>query len=104
MTQTEIIKIIKTKDNWDSNDLIKTIESQARKEVKFCHISGYESLTSGTKTNICKSLKDIQNLLNMYEIDYDKTITDPIKLAKSIENEWIEMHDDGGGSGWIEFK
>lgn len=105
MEQKEIIKIIKTKDNWDSNDLIKLIESQDKKQIKikFCHIGGYECLKDGTKTEICKSLQDVKDMLYEYGIEYDETINDPIKLVKSIEDEWTDTWDDGGGSGWIEY-
>jgi len=113
MKQKDIIKLIKSKENWVSEDLIKTIESQdvvkrikspeeKRIKIKFCHISGYEGLRDGTKTEVCKSLKDIQDLLNDWEIDFDETIKDPIELVDSIENAWADKFDDGGGSGWIE--
>lgn len=105
MEQDDIIKIIKKKDNWDSKELIKTIKEKDKKQVKikFCYIGGYECLKDGTQTEICKSLKEVQDLLEDIEIDFDKNIKDPIELAKSIESEWIERYNDGGGSGWIEF-
>jgi hypothetical protein len=105
MEQKEIIKIIKTKDSWDSKDLIKLIKSQDKKQIKikFCHIGGYECLKDGTKTDICKSLQDVKDILDAYEIEYDENITNPIKLVESIEEEWSDSWDDGGGSGWIEY-
>lgn len=105
MDQKEIIKIIKTKESWISKDLIKEIKNQdkAKIKIKFCHISGYECLRDGTKTDICESLKDIQSVLYEYDIEYDDTITDPYKLVESIESEWTDRFDDGGGSGWIEY-
>jgi len=105
MEQKEIIKIIKTKDNWDSTDLIKEIKSQDKKmiKIKFCRIGGYECLKEGTKSEICKSLKDVQSILEDWNIEYDESIKDPIKLVKSIEAEWSDKFDDGGGSGWIEY-
>lgn len=105
MEQNEIIKIIKTKDKWESKELIEFIKLQDKKQVKikFCHIGGYECLRDGTKTEICKSLSEIQGLLEEWEIEFDETIKDPIKLAESVEDEWGERFDDGGGSGWIEF-
>ena len=72
-------------------------------KIRFCHIGGYECLRDGTQTEICRSLSDVQCVLEDYEIEYDKTIKDPIKLAESIEDEWADRFDDGGGSGWIEF-
>lgn len=105
MEQKEIIKIIKTKESWKSKDLINLIKSKDKKQIKikFCHIGGYECLKDGTITNICKSLQDIKDVLDDYEIEYDETITDPIKLVKSIEDDWSDTWDDGGGSGWIVF-
>lgn len=105
MEQNKIIEIINTKDNWNSKDLIKLIKSQDKKQIiiKFHHIGGYECLKDGTKTEICKSLNDIQKLLNRFEIEYDENIKDPIKLVESIEEEWGNTWDDGGGSGWIEY-
>lgn len=105
MEETEIINIIKTKDNWESNDLIKVIKEHNKNQIniKFCHIGGYELLRNGTKTETCKSLKDIQDILDDWEVDYDINITDPVKLAESVVDEWANSWDDGGGSGWIEF-
>ena len=105
MEQDEIIKIIKSKDSWESKELIKTIKTEAKKQVKisFCHIGGYELLRDGTKTEECTSLSEVQGLLEEWEIEFDKTIKDPIKLAESIEDEWSESWNDGGGSGWIEY-
>jgi hypothetical protein len=105
MEQKQIIEIIKTKDNWESQELIKTIESQDKRQIliDFCYINGYECLRNGTQTKTCESLSDIQNLLNDYDIEFDREIEDPIKLAESIEGEWAERFNDGGGSGWIEF-
>lgn len=85
--------------------MIKLIKSQDKKQtnIKFYHIGGYESLKDGTQTEICKSLQDVVDLLNEYEIEYDETIENPIKLVKSIETKWSKLWDDGGGSGWIKY-
>jgi predicted RNA-binding protein with EMAP domain len=105
METKEIIKIIKTKKNWESKELIELIKSTEQKHIRieFCHIGGYELMRDGTQTEVCKSLKEIQCFLDGEEIEYDKTIKDPIKLVKSIEKEWAEIWDDGGGRGWIEY-
>lgn len=105
MNQKEIITLIKTQKAWESDALVKAIQEKAKKSIniKFCHIGGYELLKDGTKTTTCKSLSAIQDVLEDVEIDYDNTITDPIALAKSVENEWAYAWNDGGGSGWIEF-
>ncbi len=105
MEQKDIIKIIKSKDVWNSNELIETIVSEDKKQIniKFCHIGGYESLSDGTQTEICKSLKDVQDLLKEWDIEYDKDIKDPIELSKSVINIWEERFNDGGGSGWITY-
>ena len=105
MEQQEIINIIKTKDNWDSSDLIEVIKSESKKQIKikFCHIGGYECLKDGTQIDICKSIDAVRDVLDNYDFEYDKNITDPIALVVSIEKEWEERFDDGGGSGWIEF-
>lgn len=105
MEQKKIIKLIKTKDNWNSNELINLIKSEDKKQVKitFCRIGGYELLKDGTKKEKCKSLEDVQDVLSEWDFEYDKAITDPYKLVKSIEKEWEDMFDDGGGSGWIEY-
>lgn len=75
------------------------------KEVKieFCRIGGYESLREGTKKDTCKSLQDVVNVLNRFDIEYDISINDPVKLAKSVEDCWEYCWNDGGGSGWIEY-
>lgn len=105
MNQQEIIKLIKTQKTWESDSLIKAIKEQAKKSinVKLCYIGGYELMKDGTKTKLCKSLEDIQDILEDFEIDYDNTITDPIALAMSVQQEWAESWNDGGGRGWIEF-
>lgn len=105
MEQEEIIKIIKTKENWSSKDLIDLIKKETKKKIKiiFYHIGGYECLRDGTKEDVCNSLEEIQNVLNDHDIEYDTTITNPYVLVESIKKEWIEMHDDGGGSGWIDY-
>lgn len=105
METKDIIKIIKTKDNWESKELIELIKEKDKKQIRieFCHIGGYELMKDGTETFICKSLKEIQRFLDDEEIEYDKTIKDPIKLVKSIEKEWSDIWDDGGGRGWITY-
>jgi hypothetical protein len=105
MKQKEIIKIINTKDNWDSKELIKFIKSENKKQVNitFCWIGGYELLKDGTRKEKCKSLEDVQDVLSNWDFEYDNTITDPYELVKSIEKEWEDMRNDGGGSGWIEY-
>mgnify|MGYP003644409939 CR=1 FL=1 len=105
MEQKAIIRIIKSKDNWDSKELVAAIKAEEKKvvRIKFCRIGGYESLRDGTQTEVCKSLEDVQNLLDDWDIEYDETITDPYKLADSIELKWEDMFDDGGGSGWIKY-
>jgi len=105
MEQKEIIKIIKSKDIWQSDELIKVIKAQDKKTIKieFCHIGGYECLRDGTRTKVCKSLKDVQELLDNWDIEYNANIKDAIQLADSIESKWADKFDDGGGSGWIEY-
>lgn len=103
MNQNEIIAIIQTKESWDSKSLIDVIKDIDKKQINidFCYIGGYELLTDGTKTKTCKSLKDIQILLDDFEVEYDETISDPYQLAESVRCEWKETWNDGGGSGWI---
>lgn len=105
MEMKEIIKIIKTKENWNSEELINEIKIQDKKiiRVDFCHIGGYELMRDGTRIETCNSLNEIQDLLKEYGIDFDETIKDPIKLVKSILKKWKERWDDGGGSGWIDY-
>ena len=100
-----LLVVAKSKEKWNSKELIKLIKSESKKQIKitFCHIGGYECLKDGTKTEICRSLGDIQEFLNDFDIEYDETITDPNELADSVEEEWSEIWDDGGGSGWIEY-
>ena len=106
MKQKNIIEIINTKENWVSSDLIDIIISQDNQEIEitFYHIGGYELLSDGTQTRICKSLKDVHDLLKYWDMDFDKNISDPLELVKSIESDWEDSFDDGGGSGWIEYK
>ena len=73
-------------------------------KVIFYHIGGYECLRDGTHTEICETLEDVQDLLDDCDMEYDATITDMITLVHAIEDEWSDMWDDGGGSGWIEIK
>ena len=105
MEQKEIIEIIKTKDNWVSKELIEAINEIYKNKIHidFCHISGYECLSDGTQTDECESLEDVRNVLYDRGIEFDETIEDPILLVKSIEDEWSNIFDDGGGSGWIEY-
>lgn len=104
MEQQEIIEIIETQENWDSKDLIKTIKKEGKKriKVKFCYIAGYECLRDGTQIEECNSLEDVQNVLRDWDIDFDENITNVKKLLDSIEDEWCDKFDDGGGSAWIE--
>lgn len=101
----EIIEIIRAKNSWDSSELIEVLKKKEseRIEIKFCYILGYESLKDGTHTEICRSLDEIRILLRDNDIEFDKTIEDPYKLAESVEEEWDDIHNDGGGSGWIEY-
>lgn len=105
METKEIIKIIKTQKEWDSKELIKKIKEAEKNEIhiEFHHIGGYELLRDGTQTDVCKSLKDIQTPLKGYDIEFDEEITDPYKLVESVDVEWEERWNDGGGSGWIEY-
>lgn len=98
-------KIIKTKQEWTSKELLNIIDNLTPKcKVTFFHIGGYELLKDGTKKEVLNSLEEIQDFLYESDIDYNKSITDPQKLASSVSEEWEEMCDDGGGSGWIEFE
>jgi len=101
MKQKEIIKLIKLKDTWDSDELIQLIQNNV--SINFCHIGGYELLRDGTKTEQCHSLIDVQGVLINWEIEFDESITDVLELVKSIESAWEDSFDDGGGSGWIEY-
>lgn len=40
----DIIKLIKTKESWDSKELVKAIKKlgEDKIKIKFCHIGGYE--------------------------------------------------------------
>lgn len=98
-----IEKIIKSKDNWNSDELLKAIAQMEKNYVTFYWIGGYELLKDGTHEILCIDLKDVQDLADKYEFEYDKNITDHITLADSLVAKWNEYHDDGGGSGWIEW-
>ena len=102
---SKIINLINEKKNWNSVDLVYSIRKMIEKEIeiKFKYIGGYELLRDGTKTTVCTSLGDVQAFLDSFDIEYDESITDPIELAESVEYEWNEYYNDGGGSSWIEY-
>ena len=101
---TKLEKKILKKSEWTTEDLLNIIDKLKPKcKITFFHIGGYELLRDGTKEETCDSLKEVQNLLEENELEYDTSLTDPIKLAKSVESQWEERYDDGGGSAWIEY-
>ena len=57
MNLTEIIKIIRTKENWNSKELINEIKLINHKKIKidFCYIGGYELTKDGTQIETCVS-------------------------------------------------
>ena len=105
----KIEELILSKDDWNSEELLEAIKNipKIKKVVKpkvtLYHIGGYELLRDGTQEETFKSLKELQDHLDSYEVDYDENITDFYELAGSIEDKWAESYDDGGGSGWIEY-
>ena len=40
--------------------------------MKLCHIGGYELMQDGTQEESVSSLKELCDLLDAYEIEYDK--------------------------------
>lgn len=105
MELRELIKIIKTKDNWNTTELIEVLEQCGKNkiEINFCWIGGYECMKDGTKSHICRNLLEVQEFLDDHDIEYDDRITNPHELVDSIECDWEEMKNDGGGRGWIEY-
>lgn len=99
----ELIKIIKTKDNWNTVELIEVLEQYDKDkiEINFCWIGGYGG--GGMNSHICRDLLEVQEFLDDYDIEYDDRITDPYELVDSIECDWAERYGDDGGRGWIEY-
>ena len=95
---------INTKDNWTTKELNAMIDRMIPKiKIIFAHIGGYELLRDGTQEEEINSMKALKELLEDVEFEYDENIKDPVELAKSIESQWEDRYDDGGGSGWIEY-
>lgn len=84
---------------------IKEVQSYGKnKQVVFSYINGYELLRDGTKEHkVNCTIKSIQSFLDDYEVDYDKSIKDPIKLVESVGEAWANRFNDGSGSGWIKY-
>lgn len=69
----------------------------------FYYIGGYECLCDGTrKDGTFTSIKEVQEFLDEYGIEYPTNIEDFYEFIKAITPAWDNYHDDGGGSGWIE--
>lgn len=67
--------------------------------MKLCYIGGYELMQDGTQEESVSSLKELCDLLDAYEIEYDKNQLSDITYLETI---WNNRWDDGGGGGWIE--
>jgi len=95
---------INTQPQWATLELIDLIDSMTPKyTINFMYIGGYELLRDGTIIETAHSIKDIHSILDNYEVNYDETITDPYTLVDSVKAVWAKRHNNGGGSGWIEY-
>ena len=95
-------KILKTKKQWATTEILSEIKAlKANKGVTFYHIGGYECLSDGThKDATVVTLKDLQDFMDDYEIEYDAQKNFK-ELLLTAEKEWNEIWDDGGGRGWV---
>lgn len=80
------------------------VTSDSRPKFTFNYIGGYECMKDGTKSKTLHTLEEVQDHLDDFDIEYDRSISDVKKLVESVIEEWEEMFDDGGGRGWIDIK
>ena len=85
-------------------ELKSKLEEDSKEEVILCHIGGYELLRDGTLYDSYNDINLLKEELDSWEIEYDNSINNITELAESIEEQWEDLWDDGGGSGWIEYE
>jgi hypothetical protein len=110
MKLEQVKELIRTKEQWDSEELLRQIRAyKAPKSITLFYIQGYECLRDGTQEG--SSAASIEEFLSIWEVDeseldltIDPEITDLHKYVKKyFEPYWEEIYNDGGGSGWIEY-